>query len=418
MKPHLNLVFIGHVDHGKSTLIGRLLVEMGLVSEKDLKDEAGSFKFAWIMDREKEERARGVTIDIAYQKIETPKNIFTIIDAPGHRDFVKNMITGASQADAAVLVVAADDGIMPQTREHAALAFTLGVGQLIIAVNKMDLVGFREDVYQEIKNNLITLLSGIGYRNASEFQFVPLAAFFGEGVTRPSSKMPWYKGPTLFGALDKLKEPEKPIDKPLRIPIQDVFSITGVGTVPIGKVETGTLKVKDIVVFEPSNVSGEVRTIEMHHEQIQQAVPGDNIGFSVRGISRDDVRRGDVAGHKTKPPTVTNEFTAKIVVLAIPTEISPGFTPLFHCHSAHVPGTITEILQKIDPRTGSVVEENPKSLRKGDAAVVRVSLSKPMVIERTSDIPELSRFAIRHAGQTVAAGMCIDLVELKRDLSK
>ena len=414
----MNLVFIGHVDHGKSTLIGRLLVEMGVFREKDLKDEAGSFKFAWVMDREKEERARGVTIDIAYQKIETAKNAITIIDAPGHRDFVKNMITGASQADAAVLVVAADDGIMPQTREHAALAFTLGVSQIVVAVNKMDLVGFKEDVYAEIKNSMSTLLSGIGYRNAGEFPFVPVAAFFGEGVTRASPKMPWYKGPTLLGALEKLKEPEKPVDKPLRIPIQDVFSITGVGTVPIGKVETGTMKVKDIVVFEPSGSGGEVRTIEMHHEQIHQAVAGDNIGFSVRGVPKDEVKRGDVAGHQIKPPTVTSEFTGKIVVLAIPTEISPGFTPLFHCHSAHVPGTITEILEKIDPRTGATVEKNPSSLKKGDAGVVKVMLSRPMVIERTSDIPELSRFAIRHAGQTVAAGMCIDLVEQKRDTNK
>ncbi len=413
MKPHINLVFIGHVDHGKSTLIGRLLVERGIIPEKDIKNEAGSFKFAWLMDKEKEERTRGVTIGIAYQKIETQKNYITIIDAPGHRDFVKNMITGASQADAAVLVVAADDGIMPQTREHAALAFTLGVGQLIVAINKMDLVGFREDVYEEIKGNMMTLLTGIGYRNAGEFQYVPVAAFLGENVTKPSAKMPWHKGPAIFGALENIREPEKPVDKPLRIPIQDVFSITGVGTVPIGKVETGSMKVKDIVVFEPSGKSGEVRSIEMHHEQVQQAVAGDNIGFSVRGVSKDDVRRGDVVGHPTKPPTVTNEFTGKIVVLAIPDEITPGFQPLFHCHAAHVPGRIAQIIQRIDPRTGAVVEENPKSLRKGEVGVIGVSLSKPMVIERASEVPELSRFAIRHGGQTVAAGMCIDLVPIK-----
>jgi len=418
VKPHLNLVFIGHVDHGKSTLIGRLLVDLGIFKEKDLKDEAGSFKFAWVMDSEKEERARGVTIDIAYQKIETQKNAITIIDAPGHRDFVKNMITGASQADAAVLVVAADDGVMPQTREHAALAFTLGVSQLVVAINKMDIVGFKEEVYSEVKHNMVTLLNGIGYRNVNEIPFIPVAAFFGDDVTKPSQNMPWYKGLTLLGALDKLKETEKPVNKPLRIPIQDVFSITGVGTVPIGKVETGTIRVKDIVTFEPSGSGGEVRTIEMHHEQIQQATAGDNIGFSVRGVSKDEVKRGDVAGLQSKPPTVTTEFTGKIVVLAIPTEISPGFTPLFHCHSAHVPGTITEILEKIDPRTGAATEKNPSALRKGDAGVIKVMLSKPMVIERTSDIPELSRFAIRHAGQTVAAGMCIDLVDHKRNEAK
>ncbi|MDI6884224.1 MAG: translation elongation factor EF-1 subunit alpha [Hadesarchaea archaeon] len=412
-KPHVNLVFIGHVDHGKSTLIGRLLVDLGVIPEKELKDEAGSFKFAWVMDREKEERARGLTIDIAYQKLETPKNIITIIDAPGHRDFVKNMITGASQADAAVLVVAADDGIMPQTREHAALAFTLGVDQLVVVINKMDLVDFSEAVYEKLKDGMISLLSGIGYRNADKFSYVPASAFHGEGVTKPSSKLGWYKGPTVLGALEEFTEPEKPIDKPLRIPIQDVFSITGVGTVPIGRVETGMLKVGDDLVFEPSGSSGEVRSIEMHHEPTQQAVPGDNIGFNVRGISRDDVKRGDVAGHVDKPPTVTSDFTAKIVVLAVPTDLAPGFVPLFHCHAAHVPGKLTEILQKIDPRTGAVVEEKPSALKKGDAGVIRVVLSKPMVIERVSDIPELSRFAIRHGGQTIAAGMCVDLVPVE-----
>ncbi len=413
VKPHVNLVFIGHVDHGKSTLIGRLLVELGLVSEKELKDEAGSFKFAWVMDREKEERTRGLTIDIAYQKIETSKNIITIIDAPGHRDFVKNMITGASQADAAVLVVAADDGIMPQTREHVALAFTLGVGQLVVAINKMDLVGFSEAAYEELKNNVISLLSGLGYRNASNFVYAPISAFHGEGVTKPSPKMSWYKGPNLLNAIESFTEPEKPIHKPLRVPVQDVYSITGVGTVPIGRVETGVLKVGDNIVFEPAGKSGEVRSIEMHHESVQRAEPGDNIGFNVRGISKADVKRGDVAGHLDKPPTVTNDFTAKIIVLAVPTDLTPGFAPLFHCHAAHVLGRLAEILQKIDPHTGAVVEEKPAALRKGDVGVVRVALNKPTVIERASEIPELSRFAVRHGGQTIAAGICVDLVPLK-----
>ena len=413
VKPHVNLVFTGHVDHGKSTLIGRLLVELGVIQEKELSEEAGSFKFAWLVDREKEERERGLTIDVAYRKLETSKNYITIIDAPGHRDFVKNMITGASQADAAVLVVAADDGIMPQTREHAALAFTMGVGQLVVAINKMDLVGYDKNAYEKLRDDLISLLSGIGYRNASKFFYVPISAFYGENLTKTSSEMSWYRGPTALGALETFMEPEKPIDKPLRIPVQDVFSITGVGTVPIGRVETGVLKVGDSIVFEPSGKGGEVRSIEMHHEHTQRAVPGDNIGFNVRGVSKADVKRGDVVGHPDKPPTVTSEFTAKIVVLAVPTELTPGFVPLFHCHAAHVPGRFEELLQKIDPLTGGVVEEKPSALQKGDAGLVRVVLNKPMVIERVSEIPELSRFAVRHGGQTIAAGMCVNLVPAK-----
>ncbi|MFB0500333.1 MAG: translation elongation factor EF-1 subunit alpha [Candidatus Hadarchaeaceae archaeon] len=412
-KPHVNLVFIGHVDHGKSTLIGRLLVELGVIPEKELSEEAGSFKFAWVMDREKEERDRGLTIDVAYRKLETSKNYITIIDAPGHRDFVKNMITGASQADAAVLVVAADDGVMPQTREHAALAFTLSVGQLVVVINKMDLVDYDEAAYHKLREDLVTLLGGIGYRNANDFLYIPISAFHGENVTKASAKMSWYKGPTALEGLETFIEPEKPINKPLRIPVQDVFSVTGIGTVPIGRVETGVLKVGDTIVFEPAGKSGEVRSIEMHHEAMQQAVPGDNIGFNVRGVSRADVKRGDVVGHPDKPPTVASEFTAKIIVLAVPTEITPGFVPLFHCHAAHVPGRFEEILQKIDPRTGTVVEDKPKTLRKGDAGLVRVVLNKPIVIERTSEIPELSRFAVRHGGQTIAAGMCVDLVPAK-----
>ncbi|MEA1905046.1 MAG: translation elongation factor EF-1 subunit alpha [Candidatus Hadarchaeota archaeon] len=412
-KPHVNLVYIGHVDHGKSTLVGRLLYETGVITDKDLHEEADTFKFAWVLDRLKEERGRGLTIDIAYQKLETPKNEITIIDAPGHRDFVKNMITGASQADAAVLVVAADDGIMPQTREHAALAYTLGVGQMVVSINKMDLVEYKDDVYKKLKSDLIDLLKGIGYAKPEEFTYVPTSAYHGENVTKPSEKMGWHEGPTVLQALEELKETKKPVGKPLRIPIQDVFSITGVGTVPIGRVETGQIKVGDELVFEPSGASGKVKSIEMHHESLQQAGPGDNIGFNVRGISKDQIKRGDVAGHGDNPPTVARELTAKIIVLAVPTYVAPGFTPLFHSHAVHVPGRIEEILQKIDPRTGEVVEEKPEYLKKGEAGVVRIIPAKPFVIERVSDIPELGRFAVRHGGQTVAAGMCIDLVPAK-----
>ncbi len=418
-KPHMNLIVIGHVDHGKSTTLGRMFFEKGLVDASVIKkfeemgDKGKTFKFAWVMDSLKEERERGLTIDLAHRKFDSDKYYFTIIDAPGHRDFVKNMITGASQADAAILIVAADDGIMPQTREHAALAFTLGVGQAVVAINKIDLVNFDQAVYERLKREATTLLSSIGYRDADKFLYVPISAFHGENVTKPSSKLAWYKGPTIFEAIETFTEPEKPTDKPLRIPVQDVFSVTGVGTVPIGRVETGVLKVGDGVIFEPAGKSGEVKSMEMHHEAIQQAMPGDNIGFNVRGLSKADIKRGDVAGHTDKPPSVTQEFTAKMIVLAVPAQLAPGFAPLFHCHAASIQGRIEQILNKIDPRTGTVTEENPQYLLKGDAAVVRIALDQPMVIERVSEIPQLSRFAVRHGGQTVAAGMCVDLVPAK-----
>lgn len=409
-KPHVNLAIIGHVDHGKSTLMGRLLLETGVISPEDISEEAESFKFAWVLDHLKEERERGLTIDVAYEKLETPENMITIIDAPGHQDFVKNMITGASQADAAVLVVAADDGVMPQTREHAALAYTLGVEQLVVVVNKMDLVDYNQTVYEELKADLLPLLKNIGYKNVEDFPFVPASAFQGENVGEASEKIGWYDGPTVLEALEALREAEKPVDKPLRIPIQDVYSVTGVGTVPIGRIETGRLRIGDTVLFKPPNVKGEVKTIEMHHEEIEEAEPGDNIGFNVRGVSKDEIKRGDVAGSPSDPPTVVEEFTGKVIILESDAYITPGFTPLFHCQSGHVPGEIIELKQKVDPKSGEVVEENPEFLRKGEAGVVQVKPFKPMVMEKASEIPQLGRFAVRHGGKTIAAGICMDLI--------
>jgi elongation factor 1-alpha len=418
-KPHLNLVTIGHVDHGKSTLMGRMLYEKGVVKEEEIKkyeamgDKGKTFKFAWVMDALGEERERGLTIDLAHKKFETGKYYFTIIDAPGHRDFVKNMITGASQADAAVLVVAADDGIMPQTREHAALAFTLGVGQLVVVINKMDLVDYKKDVFEKLKGEVIDLLKAVGYRAPEKFTFVPTSAFHGENVTKKSEKMPWYVGAIFYDSLDTFELPKKPTDKPLRLPVQDVYSITGVGTVPVGRVETGILKAGETIVFEPAGVKGEVKSIEMHHETIPQAEPGDNIGFNVRGVEKSAIRRGDVAGHPDKPPTVVREFKARIAVLQHPTAITAGYTPVFHIHTAQAACKIAEISQKIDPKTGEPIEEKPEFIKKGDMATIVVTPTRPLVVEKASEFPQLSRFAIRDMGITVAAGVCSEVTPAK-----
>jgi elongation factor 1-alpha len=419
MKPHLNLVTIGHVDHGKSTLMGRMLYEKGLVKDEDIKkfeamgDKGKTFKFAWVMDGLKEERERGLTIDLAHKKFETGKYYFTIIDAPGHRDFVKNMITGASQADAAILVIAADDGIMPQTREHAALAFTLGVGQMMVVINKMDLVDYRQDVFDKLKGETTDLLRAVGYKNPEKFPFIPTSAFYGECVTKRSEKMKWYTGSPVFEALDTFQVPPKPLDKPLRIPVQDVYSITGVGTVPVGRIETGVLKQGDTVVFEPAGVKGEVKSIEMHHESIPKAEPGDNIGFNVRGVEKTALRRGDVAGHPDKAPTVVKEFKARIAVLQHPTAVTAGYTPVFHVHTAQAACKITQINNKLDPKTGEPVEEKPEFIKKGDMATITVTPTRPIVIEKASEFPQLSRFAVRDMGMTIAAGVCVDLTPAK-----
>jgi elongation factor 1-alpha len=415
-KPHMNLALIGHVDHGKSTLIGRLLTETGAISshvidqyrkEAEAKGKT-TFEYAWVMDTVREERDRGLTIDIAHKRFDTDKYYFTVVDCPGHRDFVKNMITGASQADAAVLVVAAPEGVMPQTKEHIFLARTLGINQLIIAVNKMDAADYDKEKYEKVKEDIENLLQIVGYK-IKDIRFIPTSAFKGDNVSASSDKMGWYGGPTILEALDTLKEPEKPINLPLRIPVQDVYSITGAGTVPVGRVETGRLRKGDKVIFSPIGKSGEVKSIEMHHEEIPEALPGDNVGWNVRGIGKDDLRRGDVCGLVDNPPTVAEEFTAQLVVLQHPGAITVGYTPVFHCHTAQVACTITEIRSKLEPKTGEEKEKNPDFIKTGDAAIVQIRPTRPLVIEKVKEIPQLGRFAIRDMGMTIAAGMVMDI---------
>ncbi len=417
-KPHMNLIFIGHIDHGKSTSVGRLLYETKAVTEQDmkkLKDEVAkynrpSFEFAFVMDQLKEERERGITIDIMHRDFQTPKYYFTIIDAPGHRDFVKNMITGASQADAAVLVVSAPDGVQSQTREHAYLARVLGIKQMIVGLNKVDAIGFDRAKFDDAKNKVSELLKTVGF-DVSKILFVPYSALEGDNVAAKSAKLSWYNGPTLLEALDTLTVPEKPVNKPLRLPVQDAYSISGFGTVPVGRVETGVMKVGDSIVIMPAGVKTEVKSIEMHHQQMQQAQPGDNVGFNIKGVDKKDVRKGDVIGPSNDPPTVAAEFTAQIVVINHPTAIAPGYTPVFHVHTAQVACTITEIVEKKDPKTGQTLQKNPEFIKNGDVAIVKIKPLKPTCIEKFSDFPPLGRFAIRDMGQTVAAGVVLDLVK-------
>jgi elongation factor 1-alpha len=419
-KPHINLVVIGHVDHGKSTTVGRILFNSGRITTQEmekLKQEAiekgkPGFEFAFVMDRVKEERERGVTIDLSYQEFPTNRYYFTIIDAPGHKDFIKNMITGTSQADAAMLVVSANagEGVMEQTKEHVFLAKTLGVPQLIVAINKMDMAKWEEKRYLEVKAELEKLLRGVGY-DITKIHFIPISAQVGENIEKPSALMPWYKGPTLLAAFDTLSPPEKPTQLPLRMPIQDVYTITGIGTVPVGRIETGILKVNDKIIVMPAGKLGEVKSIEMHHETLPQAEPGDNVGINIRGLGKEDMRRGDVLGHPNSPPTVAKEFTARIVILNHPTVITAGYCPVFHVHTAQVSCKIKEIKRKIDPKTGQTSQDKPDFIKTGDVAEVVVEPLQPLCIEKQADNPKLAKFAVRDMGRTVAAGMCIDLVK-------
>lgn len=426
-KPHLNLVIMGHVDHGKSTTTGHLLYANGSIDQRTIKafeDEAakmgkGTFKYAWVLDNLKEERERGVTIDLRFLKFNTKKFDFTVIDAPGHRDFVKNMITGASQADAAVLFCSAkkgefEAGIGPggQTREHAFLAFTLGVRQIVVAINKMDdnTVNWNEERYTEIKNEVTRMLKMTGFKG-DKVNYIPTSGWTGDNLVKRSTNMDWYKGPTLIEALNMLEVPDKPTNKPLRIPVQDVYTITGIGTVPVGRVETGVLKPGMKVVFMPANKTAEVKSIEMHHASIPIAEPGDNIGMSLRGIAKNEIHKGDVGGPVDNPPTVAKEFIGQIIVIHHPTAIAAGYTPVLHYHTGQIACRFTELLKKIDPRTGQVVEENPSYLKTGDAAWIKLEPLHPIAVETYKEFPELGRFAVRDMGTTVAAGVIREITK-------
>jgi len=423
-KPSMNVVFVGHVDAGKSTTIGRLMFDGGAVSEQQmvkLREEAvkngkAGFEFAYVMDNIKEERERGVTIDLSYKKLITQKYEITIIDAPGHRDFVKNMITGASQADAAYLVIATPSGVQPQTTEHLWLLRTMGVKQINIILNKMDAVDFKEEKYKEVKEQVGKLLAGVGI-NPEKTAFIPASGLQGENIVKRSEKMSWYKGPTLLEHFDQLPMPELPTALPMRMPVQDVYEITGIGTVPVGKIETGILKQGQKIRIVPGRtgdgLDGEIKTIEAHHEMLPEAPAGMNVGVNIRGIGKKDIARGDVICEAANPVPIVSEFIATITVINHPTVLAKGYTPVFHIHTAQVPCKITELIAQINPATGEIIKEQPDFLKNGDSAKVRIVPQGNLCLETQAKNPYMARFAIRDAGSTVAAGMCTEITKSK-----
>jgi len=421
-KIHVNLVVVGHVDAGKSTTTGHLIYKCGGIDKRTIekfeKESAemgkSSFKYAWVLDKLKAERERGITIDIALWKFETTKYYFTIIDAPGHRDFIKNMITGTSQADVAILVIASGVGEFEagyakngQTREHALLAYTLGVKQMICLVNKMDdkSVKYSKERFKEIEGEMKKFLKTVGYR-PKKIPFIPISGWVGDNMLEPSKNMPWYKGPFVLKALDAIKPPKRPIEKPLRLPLQDVYKIGGIGTVPVGRVETGVIKPGMSVTFAPAMLTTEVKSVEMHHEAMEEAKPGDNVGFNVKNISLKQIRRGMVAGDAKKdPPAKSAHFNAQVIILDHPNKIMAGYTPVLDCHTAHIACRFDKLITLMNKRTGAVIEENPKSAKSGQAVIVDMIPSKPMCVESFKEYPPLGRFAVRDMRKTVAVGV-------------
>jgi elongation factor 1-alpha len=445
-KFHVNIVVIGHVDSGKSTTTGHLIYKCGGIDkrqiekfEKEAQDMGkGSFKYAWVLDKLKAERERGITIDIALWKFETNNYYVTVIDAPGHRDFIKNMITGTSQADCAVLIVAAGVGEFEagiskdgQTREHALLAYTLGVKQLIVAVNKMDSTEpkYSNARFEEIKKEVSSFIKKVGF-NPDCVPFVPISGWNGDNMLEASANMTWHKGwqkknigdkkevkgVTLFDALDAIEQPSRPTDKPLRLPLQDVYKIGGIGTVPVGRIETGILKPGMVVTFAPQCLSTEVKSVEMHHESLKEALPGDNVGFNVKNLSVKDIKRGNVCGDsKNDPPKQADHFQAQVIVMNHPGQIHAGYSPVLDCHTAHIACKFQEFLKKIDRRTGKDMEEFPKALKSGDACIAILVPSKPMCVETFKDYPPLGRFAVRDMKQTVAVGVIKEVTKKNVD---
>jgi len=423
-KPNMNVIFVGHVDAGKSTIVGRMLFDTGAVSEQEMikhrqeaeKHGKAGFEFAYIMDKIKEERERGVTIDLAYRKILTQKFQITIIDAPGHRDFVKNMITGASQADAAFLVIAAPAGVQPQTTEHLWLLRTMGVKNLAVAINKMDSVEYKEEKFNKVKEDVGKLLQGVGI-NPETTVFIACSGLKGDNVAKKSEKMSWYNGPTILGQFDQFQEPKLPTNLPMRMPVQDVYEITGIGTVPVGKIETGIMKVGQKIIVLPGRtgkgVEGEVKSIEMHHENLPEAVAGDNVGINIRGVGKKDIARGDVISDAAKPSSVVEEFIATVTIINHPTVLAKGYTPVFHVHTAQVPCQFVELIEQIDPRTGEVIKKSPDFLKNGNSAKVRIRPQGNLCLETQKENSYMSRFAVRDAGATVAAGICTEIVKKK-----
>merc|ERR1719188_930264 len=324
------------------------------------------------------------------------------------------MITGTSQADVAILVVDSSTGGFEagiakdgQTREHALLAYTLGIQQIIVAVNKMDdkTTAYKEARFREIETEVSGFLGKIGFK-PKKIKFVPISGWAGDNMIDQSTNMSWDKGPYLLAALDEIKPPKRPVDKALRLPLQDVYKIGGIGTVPVGRVETGVIKPGITAYFAPTGVATEVKSVEMHHESVPQASPGDNVGFNVKNVSVKDIRRGNVCSNsKDDPAKEAKAFNAQVIVLNPPGEIQKGYTPVLDCHTAHIACKFHEIKQKVDRRTGKATETNPKSIKSGDAAIVELVPSKPMCVEAFSDFPPLGRFAVRDMRQTVAVGV-------------
>jgi elongation factor 1-alpha len=411
MLPKINLVVIGHKDHGKSTLIGRLLYDSKAILEQkiqEVRDELEKtgkkeFEFAFLLDSLEEERKGGLTIDIMQTPFKSKKYLYTIIDCPGHREFIKKMLTGASQADAAVLVVSAKEGIEDQTKQHAFLAKTLGISQLVVAINKMDQVEYRESVFAKTCKTLDETLKPMGFENVTK---VPISAFKGDNVFTESQNIKWYNGLTLIDTLDNTVKPvHLASNKPLRGCVQDVYKLENKEIV-VCKIETGMLRVGKTIYLSPSAKKGTVRSIEMFGSRLEKAKPGDSVGIIVNGVR--NIQRGEVISYPANRAKKAKSFIAEIMLFS-DSEIKNGDVHTIRCGTAEIKCKVEKILSEIDPVNLTVSATCPRALKAGSVGEVKLSPLEPLSIEKHSDFPPLGRFVIEGKKGSVGAGIVLNV---------
>lgn len=427
-KALLNLVVIGHVDAGKSTLMGHLLYLLGNVNKRTMhkyeqeskKAGKASFAYAWVLDETGEERDRGVTMDVGMTKFETASKVVTLMDAPGHKDFIPNMITGAAQADVAVLVVDASRGEFEagfeaggQTREHGLLVRSLGVTQLAVAVNKMDQVNWQKDRFQEILTKLGNFLKQAGFKDSDVF-YIPTSGLSGENLTTRSSAAAltsWYSGPCLLEQIDSFNSPVRSIDKPFRLCVSDVFKDQGSGFCVTGKIEAGYIQTGERVLAMPPNETCTVKGITLHDEPLDWAVAGDHVSLTVTGMDIIKINAGCVFCEPKEPIRVCSRFRARILLFNIEVPVTQGFPVLLHYHTVSEPATIRKLVNVLHKSSGEVLKKKPKCLGKGMNATVEIQTHRPVALELYKDFKELGRFMLRYVGSTIAAGVVTEIRE-------
>ncbi|KAJ0026926.1 hypothetical protein NQD34_017926 [Periophthalmus magnuspinnatus] len=427
-KPLLNLVVIGHVDAGKSTLMGHLLYLLGNVNKRTMhkyeqeskKAGKASFAYAWVLDETGEERDRGVTMDVGMTKFETNSKVVTLMDAPGHKDFIPNMITGAAQADVAVMVVDASRGEFEagfeaggQTREHALLVRSLGVTQLAVAVNKMDQVNWQEERFQDITSKLGHFLKQAGFKESDVF-YIPTSGLSGENLTTRSTVSEltsWFSGPSLLEQIDAFKAPQRSIDKPFRLCVSDVFKDQGSGFCITGKIEAGYVQTGDRILAMPPNETCTVKGITLHDEPLDWAAAGDHVSLTLTGMDIIKINVGCVFCDPKESIRACTRFRARILLFNIEFPITQGFPVLLHYQTVSEPATIKKLISVLHKSSGEVLKKKPKCLSKGMNAIVELQTHRPVALELYKDYKELGRFMLRYTGSTIAAGVVTEIKE-------